>query len=568
MVYSNDGKTYRGILPVIGLKFSEEIGGGGTCTFEALWSDVNALSGWDAVIKISLERAPNTWFFGPAYVTRHSYTHKAGSRRYSFTCRGLLEAWASETVLLPEYVVNTMPTKARQERGIGWMSAFYHAGSDPYEAWDRLIDDPFPHALPEGWPSGSGAQWITASGSNDTAECKYFRHGIQITGTSPRLVEFYLSADESATLWVAGERIIETSSVETGYKTFEKARMRMYPGYYVVGIRMDTVYSKGGSGSDSVLAAGAILNSDGDPTSWIMHTQEDQSWIAARRDDVPPNDIPPGPTPGEVLAGLHKEAKERNASGWINTTLGFYNYTDSYGTAWGKNDITEQIHRYGQTTYWDLFQQWGESGEVDVWMGADLVLHASLTQGRHRSITFTEEHFHTFSTQGTEGNGNWVVAEGHGGWVYAGNKTPRREYALEIGTAYSRPAAAKIAKASLKDGWRWDASGSMNPPQAGWIPYYNFGLGDDMSVAYGTLVHNLSVTSLSAEAGEGGLLWDVEFTEYPPEAEPPPVGGIPLLAWALNDEPAPEPPPPPPSTTPGLFDDVENYVPAPPTPQV
>ena len=84
-------------------------------------------------------------------------------------------------------------------------------------------------------------------------------------------------------------------------------------------------------------------------------------------------------------------------------------------------------------------------------MGADYVLHASLTQGRHRNIEFAETHFNQFFTSGTEGNGNWVIGEGHGGWIYTGSKTPRREYALEVGTAYSRPALTKIAKASLKD---------------------------------------------------------------------------------------------------------------------
>jgi hypothetical protein len=562
-IYSKDGATFLGYMPVKGLKFSEDIGGGGSCTFDVLYSDYDGIEAWDSVIKIQLERAPGVWVNGPAYVSRHQYSHRAGSRWFSIQCRGLLEAWASETVLLPEYVVNTMTKRAREERGIGWMSTSYDAANDPYETWGAIMHDGR-SSRPEDWPSGSGAEWITAQGSSQASECKYFRHKLTITGTASRFVRFWLSSDESATLWVAGERVIETSSTEDGYKTCEKQSMRMFPGTYVVGIRTDTVYSKGGSGTDPVIACGAIINEDGDPSTWIMRT-DNATWIACRRDDVPPNDVPPGPNPGVVIRGLVNEAKERKASGWPKVTFGFTTLKDSYNVSWGRNDVTEQLHRYGQTTYWDLFQQWGESGEVDVWMGADYVLHASLTQGRHRALTFTETHFSTFNTAGTEGNGNWVVGQGHGGWINAGSKVPRREYALEVGTAYSRPALTKIAKASLKDAWRWDASGRMNPPQAGWIPYYDFGLGDDMAVHYQGVIHNLSVTSLSAEAGEGGLLWDVEFTEYPPEGEPPPVGGIPLLAWALDDEPAPEPPPPPPSTDPGLFYDVENYVPAPPT---
>ena len=38
-VYSKDGKTFLGYMPVKGLQFSEEIGGGGSCTFDVTYSD-------------------------------------------------------------------------------------------------------------------------------------------------------------------------------------------------------------------------------------------------------------------------------------------------------------------------------------------------------------------------------------------------------------------------------------------------------------------------------------------------------------------------------------------------
>jgi hypothetical protein len=36
-----------------------------------------------------------------------------------------------------------------------------------------------------------------------------------------------------------------------------------------------------------------------------------------------------------------------------------------------------------------------------------------------------------------------------------------------------------------------------------------------MHVDYQAVVHDVSVLSISAKAGEGGLLFDVEFTEWP-----------------------------------------------------
>jgi hypothetical protein len=36
-----------------------------------------------------------------------------------------------------------------------------------------------------------------------------------------------------------------------------------------------------------------------------------------------------------------------------------------------------------------------------------------------------------------------------------------------------------------------------------------------MHVDYRAVIHNVCIMSFSAEAGEGGLKWDIEFTEYP-----------------------------------------------------
>ena len=47
------------------------------------------------------------------------------------------------------------------------------------------------------------------------------------------------------------------------------------------------------------------------------------------------------------------------------------------------------------------------------------------------------------------------------------------------------------------------------------MPYVDFEVGDWMTVDYQAIEHNLSVVSISATAGEGGLLFDIEFTEYP-----------------------------------------------------
>ena len=511
-VYSKRGDEFQGYLPVIDLEFSDEVGGGGSCSFEALMSDIDATSAWDAVLVIQLETSPGVWVDGPAYATRHSYTHPAGFRRFRFTAQALLEAWAGDAVVMPEYVVSTMPRGAGTERGVGWMSSAYDPADDPDEPWDACYETSRT-TMPPFWPSGSGSQWISATGATDDSEAKYFRAWLTITG-SKKSVQFYLSSDESATLWVAGERIVETSSTETGKKEYTRNTMVLYPGTYSVACYTATHFTKdGGDGQDPILVAAETLDGDGDHAAWILASNEDD-WVACRRDDTPPDDVPPGPTPGQVLRYLVTEAQERNCSGWPNVTLGFTDTHDSYGVAWA--DVSERLFTYGQTSYWDVLQSLAESDEVDTWLGPGLVLEAAPRQGQTRALTLTETHFNKFATKGTPGPGSWVMAQAWDGWLTEKlDGYVRREYALELGEALTRSTGRKVAQASLRDRWRWDASGSMNPPQAGWIPYVDFGVGDSMAVDYQAVVHDVAVLSISAKAGEGGLLFDLELTEWP-----------------------------------------------------
>ena len=244
-----------------------------------------------------------------------------------------------------------------------------------------------------------------------------------------------------------------------------------------------------------------------------MLKSNNTTWKACRRDNEPPDDIPPGPTPGMVFRYLVTEAKERNVSGWPNVTLGFTDTHDSYGAPWA--DVSERLFTYGQTSYWDVLQTLAESDEVDTWLPG-LTLHAAPKQGQPRAWMLTEEHFHTFATKGTAGAGSWVMAQAWDGWLTEKRDGfVRREYALELGEALTRPTGRKVAQASLRDGWRWDASGSLNPPQTGWIPYVDWKVGDSFAVDYQAVVHDVSTLSISAKAGDGGLLFDVELTEWP-----------------------------------------------------
>src|SRR4029077_8956029 len=124
---------------------------------------------------------------------------------------------------------------------------------------------------PDDWPLAAlDAKWISASGATSETESKWFRSWITITGSAARLVKFWMSSDESATLWCAGERIIQTDSVEVGKKEVSDQTMVLMPGTYAVGVYTATHFSKGGDGLDPIVVSAAIVDSEGDPTDWIL----------------------------------------------------------------------------------------------------------------------------------------------------------------------------------------------------------------------------------------------------------------------------------------------------------
>jgi hypothetical protein len=529
----------RGILPTKGLRFSVEVGGGGGITLQALKRDLDNLSAWDSVARLELQTGaeewtplglyalrapwsrpvvggigdPATWAdadvtWGDPDVTWAGITPEQGIQLVDLSGVALLEQWASETVVLPEYVVDAMPRGAGDERGLGWMSTVYNPATDPNEPWDKLLVTSRT-TFPDGWPAGCPAEWITASNATDLTERKFFRGSITVPGSGPQLVRVFLTSDESCTLWIAAEPVLETSSTENGKEEFSTIDMVMWPGSYAICADTTHHVTKGGDGVDPIAVGVALLDGDGAITSWIAQT--DDSWVACRRDDQPPNNQPPGPTPAAIIRYLIEEAQERNATGWQGVTLSFTDTTDSYDQPWAQI-VGERQVRYGHDSYWAVFNMLAEAGELDLWLTPDLVLHAAPHQGTTKPITLTEADLPTVGDRRGPDPGSWAVALTHEGWVYGQQSGPRREYALELGTAISASVGARVVSASLAESGRWDAGAELLP-RAGRIPGVDYAPGDTLTLTYKDLNQSVRVLSLSAEAGEGALLWSVELTE-------------------------------------------------------
>lgn len=529
----------RGVLPTQDMRFSIEVGGAGGLALAALKRDLDDLDAWDSVAALELQTGADEWAPLGLYAMRAPWTRpvvggvgdiatwadpevdwddtevtwggispEQGIQLVQVNGVSLLEQWASETVILPEYVVDAMPRGAGDERGLGWMSTVYDPTADPNEPWDKLLVTSRT-TFPSGWPSGCPAEWITASDASDVTERKFFRGTITVPGTGPQLVRVYLTSDESCTLWIAAEPVLQTSSTENGKEEFSTIDMVMWPGTYAIAADTTHHVTKGGDGVDPIAIGVALLDGDGAITSWIAQTDED--WVACRRDDQAPNNQPPGPTPAAIIRYLIEEAQERNATGWAGVTLGFTDTTDSYGQPWGQI-VGERQVRYGHDSYWAVFNMLAETGELDLWLTPDLVLQAAPHQGTTQAIILTEADLPRVSDRREPDPGSWSVALTHEGWVYGSQYGPRREYALELGTAISAAVGSRVVASSLAESGRWDATADLLP-RVGRIPGVDYSAGDTLAIQYQDLVGPVRVLSISAEAGRGGLLWSVELTE-------------------------------------------------------
>lgn len=516
-VYTADGATLLGTLGRTGLRFSAESTSGGGADFTTSPSRLDSLGARDSVVRLELQTGPSTWTPVAVYTLRRPFTRERIARPM-VGCRpvSLLEQWASEALILPEYVVGDLPQGAGTERAAGWPSSAYDPASDPAEAWDGCYETSRT-AMPDDFPTGSGAKWISVTGATDESERKYLR--ATLTVDAPKRVKIWYHSDESATLYVAGEPVIEWSGAESTWSgspavwedPTATAVMIMQPGTYAVGCQTDSVWSTGGDGVDPILCAIASLDDDGGIDEWLLVTNE-TDWVACRRDADPPDNDPPGPTPGALVRTLVAELAERDCSGWAGVTCGFTDELDSYGQPW-PSVVVERMLRVGSDTLWSVLRALAETGELVAWMDPDLTLQAAPSRGVDRTGTITLEstHISTDSDEQAEDAGTWAAGLGLAGWSTASEAgKPRREYSMEIGTAISKAVADRVVAAAVAENGRWDGSMRLSPA-CPWVPMVDFGPGDRIGLDRYDCPSVVTVVSISATQGRGGLLWDLEL---------------------------------------------------------
>jgi hypothetical protein len=204
---------------------------------------------------------------------------------------------------------------------------------------------------------------------------------------------------------------------------------------------------------------------------------------------------------------LVDEAADRGASGWAGVTTSF---ASTWTTA-----VIERLVRYGSDSLWSVMQMLSETDECDTWMTPDLVLHAAPSQGSDRTATVTLDtsDIVTMSDTYAPDAGTYTMALALDGWTDAVQAGPRREYGMEVGTAITRAVALRVVQSALAENGRWDGSCRLAPGAP--TPLVAIFPGDRITVSYSDAPAAVQVLSMSATAGEGGLLWDLELAEVP-----------------------------------------------------
>jgi hypothetical protein len=109
--------------------------------------------------------------------------------------------------------------------------------------------------------------------------------------------------------------------------------------------------------------------------------------------------------------------------------------------------------------------------------------------------------------------GTYTMALALDGWTDASQAGPRREYSMEVGTAITRAVALRVVQSALAENGRWDGSCRLAPDAP--VPLVSYFPGDRIALSYSDAPATVQVLSMSASAGEGGLLWDLELAEVP-----------------------------------------------------
>lgn len=238
-----------------------------------------------------------------------------------------------------------------------------------------------PDYQPPNWPDPD-SEWIRIPGFAWQA----YRTKITVPDEEDggALVEFCLSADEIAALFIDGDRVIMRNETETGYESFTAFKMWLPAGKTQLGVLMRSKGTPGGDGIDAFLfTCYTILHKE---PNQILRRSRPEHWVGHGGLPIP------GWRQADVLISGMTEAQDRgNRSANLLEVDFTHDLASNQGTGEDR-DWTKEVSifaKIGESVY-DVVQKLEEIKDFDVWVDsnadpAQFKLRAALQRGNDRS---------------------------------------------------------------------------------------------------------------------------------------------------------------------------------------
>lgn len=524
-VYDRNGTTLRGSLTGKGVSVVRELGmEGGASLSASMWETALAANPSlfrDAIVKVSTD-------FGAGEVEFAAFLAQVGSgtlvgaeeraaEELSPAGRGLLGLFADWRLAHEKgWLVHDLGID--NQRFFSPASGFY---SDTTWATPIAVDwsaDPTARA---GFPAqmldlDSSADWIGVTSPSVTSvpegTVNWFRK--QIVLAAPTEIKMWFTADNYCKVWFDAELVGDLSEDPYNWRGLADWSREVPAGTYTIAARVENAARTVGGNPIGFLLTAWALNTSGEPTTLITHT--DTSWKC-----FDATSTPAGLTVGQILLHLRTEATARGLPSMARLTPSFTATLDSAGVAW---PVVEErswpIGESGLTIITDLSET-----SADISVDPALGFHAYVDKGADLSATVALTsglNILSYTYDGEPLTGTRAVVKTTEGYVTVTDATAEltydaREDFFESGISTTLDQGMTVALRSLEDSARDRISYSavivagvepLGGGAASPIPLVDFQEGDTiMALNLNKVAAPMVVTSITGAFPDSGGPW-------------------------------------------------------------
>jgi hypothetical protein len=519
-VYQPNGSTLiAGVPRRRGVKWTDELNGDGTGSFEihlddALLTTYPTLLSGGNIVKFSTG-GTDRFAFQIESVTPALTTSEEKAGRFATVAGRGVRTLLATAALHPEYGITANSADDRGFTAASNVSGPWYVSADwitpvgvlwTAEATARAT-------YPDGWVDPT-AYWVWSTDPDATSAFgrNWFTSTFTLASAQP--VSIYAAADDILQVSLDGDVILESDKTQLySWREMTKYTAVLSAGIHTLAARVDNVNAHTATNVAGFLCAVYTLNSFGDPSTLIRHT-DTTNWKV--HGYAPPE---PGWHVASILKQAITEAQARSVMQLAPLTFGFTDTLDTAGAAW--TDRVSERFPIGE----DLLTLLGQLIELgmDVEVTPALVVNAWARRGTDLTASVTLGAGNVLSNVPTALYGavrNSALMRHGTGWVLVEDSASvtgngRRETGITIGGADSDAQATLQAQAFFAESAKAHVTLPISMTSAaGPQPYTTFNLGDTIMAPgfTGTSVA-ARLMSINANEQDGYIAYDLAL--YP-----------------------------------------------------